>query len=88
MTNPLLGSKIGEIPHSDALAEATIDSLSELMSKDPEGLTRRDRDKIVDYLREQRKNFAIAEAQPKAKKPKAEKVPVSNVSNVSAEDLF
>lgn len=52
----------GEIPQSQALKEAEPDSLSEVMSRDPEGYSRQDRDVIVAELRKQRARIAAAEA--------------------------
>lgn len=80
---------MAEIPQSDVLKEAKTDSLSELFSRDPESLTRANRNQIVLAMREQRTKF---EASEKAeKKPKAQKVssvgPKSTVASTSAEDL-
>jgi len=65
-------STMGEIPQSTALTEASLeDSFTELYSRDPERLTRADRDRIVRGLREQRERLAAAEtsgAKPRAKK--------------------
>lgn len=52
----------GNIPQSSALVEASPDSLSELMSRDPEGYTRQDLDRIITVLREQRVRWQAAEA--------------------------
>lgn len=51
----------GEIPQSSALAEADPFSLSELMSRDPEGYKRQDRDRIIQALRENRARCEAAE---------------------------
>ena len=53
----------GEIPQSAALAEADPDSLSELMSRDPEGYQRQDLDAIIAALRAQRERWQKAEAE-------------------------
>lgn len=50
------------LPTSNALAEASPDSLSELMSRDPEHNSAIDEDKIVLILREQRARYNQAEA--------------------------
>lgn len=56
----------GEIPQSPALEEATIDSLGELMSRDPEGYSEQDLDRVVACMREQRERLAkSAEEGPK-----------------------
>lgn len=69
MSSPLL-------PQSTALSEASAEgpaaSLSELFSRDPEGLLRRDRDQIIAALRTDRVRREAAEAAG-ATKPKAEK---------------
>lgn len=54
--------KEGQIPQSQALVEAQVDSLSELMSRDPEGYTKQDLDRIILVLREQRVRWQAAEA--------------------------
>ncbi len=53
----------GEIPQSQALAEAGVDSLAELMSRDPEGYSRQDLSRVVLALREQRERLAKAEVE-------------------------
>lgn len=75
---------MSEIPQSTALKEASeSDSLAEVMSRDPEGLSRQDRDRIVTALREQRARVAAAEAAgtklPRAAKA-ADKIPLSKVA--------
>ncbi len=77
----------GIIPSSDALAEASPDSLSELLSRDPEGYQQQDRAAIISALRAQRERFEVAEREGK-KLPKASKA--SNLitkSEQSAADL-
>jgi len=76
------------LPQSNALAEATGDSLSELLGRDPETYTAEDRKAIISALREQRKRWEAAEATPKAVKAK----PLSGkaaslISSHSASDL-
>lgn len=51
---------MGQIPQSEALAEAT-ESLTELLSRDPEGYSKRDRARIVEELREMRARWMKAE---------------------------
>lgn len=66
-----------QIPQSQALTEASAEgpaaSLSELFSRDPEGLLRRDRDQIIEALRADRAKREAAVAaglvKPKAAKP-------------------
>ncbi len=83
---------MSDIPQSDALKEATIDSLTEVMSRDPEGLSRQDRDRVVEALRAQRARLASAAASGEGKKSKAPagggpKALLSSVSSAKAEDL-
>lgn len=52
---------IGQIPQSTALAEASPQSLAELMSRDPEGYSRQDRDRIITALRADRARREQAE---------------------------
>lgn len=60
----MTGETTGEIPSSEALAEAgASESLLDLLSKDPFGLQRQDRDKVVAALRAQRVRWEEAEAQ-------------------------
>ncbi len=80
-----------EIPQSDALKEATEgDSLAEVMSRDPEGLSRQDRDRIIEALRAQRARIAAAEAAgikvPRAAKT-ADKIPLSKVAAVPLDEM-
>lgn len=57
------------------LSEANpIISMQEIMSRDPEDLSRADRDAIVRVLRAARFEFAKQEALPKVAKPKLKKL--------------
>lgn len=47
-------SEEGKIPESNALAEADLTGLSELMSRDPEGFSQQDRARIISALRADR----------------------------------
>lgn len=81
----------GEIPQSDALKEASEgDSLAEVMSRDPEGLSRQDRDRIIEALRAQRARIAQAEASgtkvPRAAKA-ADKIPLSKVATKPLDEM-
>jgi hypothetical protein len=64
-------SQIGTIPQSAALAEAQVDSLAELCSRDPEGYQQQDLDRIIAELRAQRERLAKAQAASPQKAPKA-----------------
>lgn len=80
-------SAFGLLPQSDALAEASPDSLSELLSRDPQGWSRVDRDRVVRDLRAQRAKWEAAEAAG-AKAPKAVKVSDRTLTaKRNAEDL-
>jgi len=78
-----------EIPQSSALSEASVDSLAELMSRDPEGYTRQDLSRVVDALRAMRAKWEAAEAAAPSKPrgPKATVSPQSLVSGSKAEEL-
>lgn len=59
---------VGAIPQSSALSEASPDSLTELLSRDPEGYSRQDLDRIIALMREQRSRWeAAAAAAPKGR---------------------
>lgn len=80
-----------EIPQSNALKEASEgDSLAEVMSRDPEGLSRQDRDRIIEALRAQRARIAQAEANgvkiPRATKA-ADKIPLSKVASKPLDEM-
>lgn len=77
------------LPHSDALAEASPDSISYLLTKDPFQLTRKDRDQAVLALRAQRARWAAAEAAGEHSRPKkaASAAARSLTTTANAEDL-
>ena len=52
----------GLLPQSNALAEASPQSLAELFSRDPEGYSQQDRVAIIKNYREQRERWALVEA--------------------------
>lgn len=82
-------SEVGEIPQSQALSEASADSLTELLSRDPFKFSSKDRERIVAALREQRAAWEKAEAE--GAKPKVKKVAEaakSLISKAAADDLF
>jgi len=77
-----------EIPQSSALSEAHGDSLGELFSRDPEGYSQQDLDRVVGALREQRERWVKAEAEAAAKpKGRQAKVAVLATQVANAEDL-
>lgn len=75
---------VGQIPLSNALAEASPESLSALMSHDPEGEKfKAALPRIVEALRGMREKFALAEAQPKERPKAALKAPLVMVAQTS-----
>jgi hypothetical protein len=78
----------GALPQSTALSETETGSLAEAMSRDPEGLSRQDRDRIVEALRAHRQRLQIAEATA-VKAPRAAKisVPLTMKAGQNPEDL-
>ena len=79
-----------EIPQSTALHEAAEgDSLAEVMSRDPEGLSRQDRGRIIEALRAQRARIAQAEAagvKPKTAKS-ADKIALGKVADKPLDEM-
>ena len=73
-----------QLPQSNALAEAQVDSIAEIMGKDPEGFARQDRDRIVAALRQQRIKWLASEG---AAKPRAPKALATLSTSAKAEDL-
>jgi hypothetical protein len=61
----------GELPQSSALSEAKPESLMEVLSRDPMGHSRLDRDRVVAELRERRKGWEAVENAGGHKRPKA-----------------
>lgn len=59
-----------------ALAEAKVDSLNDLFTRDPEGLTDADIERLVDELIAQGARFAAAEAAGGGRKKSAVKPPL------------
>lgn len=79
---------MSEIPQSDALAEATTDSLSVLFSRDPEGLSRQDRDAIIRALRDQRARVEAADkAGPKRSPGAGSKLPLAGSTSKTTDEL-
>lgn len=78
----------GIIPQSNALAEADSSSIAEMLSRDPEGYTRQDRDKIVLIMREQRARWEAADAaEPKRKPSAGPKAQLASSTAAKADDL-
>ncbi|MCK9361752.1 hypothetical protein M0Q28_06050 [Patescibacteria group bacterium] len=77
---------IGQLPQSDALRVAQTDSLGELLSRDPMGFQRLNRDRVVAELRAAREKWEKLEAaggRGKAAKTK----PTVDLSKVKTGDL-
>lgn len=81
----------GIIPHSPALAEADSDSLSALMSEDPEGAKfKAGLPRIVEALRAQRVRWAASEGEKKVRQPRVAGATATSVLKQipqSADDL-
>jgi len=67
---------------SEALAEAKVDSLEELINRTP-NISDAEADRIIEYLRAQREKFATQESTPKPKKVPRTKGPI-----LSADELL
>ena len=65
----------GTIPQSNALAEASPESISDLLSRDPEHYTPDDWTRVIGTYREQRERWAKAEAAGSKSLPKQPKAP-------------
>lgn len=76
----------GALPRSEALTEADPDSLSYLMSKDPEHYSKLDIGRLVEALRAQRIKWQAAEAS-KASAPRTKAAPKATTSAIAAGDL-
>ena len=81
------------LPQSNALAEAGAESISDLMSKDPESYTKQNFERMISLFRVARETWnTVAES---GKKPKAEKLgkgtgllkQVANSAEMTEEDL-
>ena len=62
-----------QLPISNALEEATPDSISDLLNRDPEGLTDADLDRLITELRANRERYEAAEANRPARVSRADK---------------
>jgi hypothetical protein len=67
---------------NEALSEAKIDSLEELINRTP-NISDAEADRIIEYLRAQREKFATQESTPKPKKSPRVKGPI-----LSADELL
>ncbi len=79
---------MNKLPQSTALREAGdgSESLSELMSRDPEGYQRADEDRIIAALRASAERWAALEASGQTKAPTKSKLATS--SNLDLKDLL
>lgn len=89
MSNEIVPAAAGQIPQSDALKEASLDSLSELFSRDPEGYSKQDLAQVVLAMRAQRDRLAQAAEEKPAKAPRGSgpKAVATLQSKVGAGDL-
>lgn len=85
MTTGTSGVAPGQLPQSQVLAEATTDSLSVLLSRDPEGYSSQDLAQVKAALRAQRARWQASEAEKPARQPKASKLALASAAK--AEDL-
>jgi hypothetical protein len=54
------------------MSDSSVDTIAELLARDPFELSKLDIDRIIEYYREARKNFALSgKAAPRAEKPRA-----------------
>lgn len=74
----------GTIPQSPLLASASPESLALLLSRDPEGYSDQDLDKVVEAFRADRRRWEEAEA---GGKPKAKRIASTAAVVSSSEDL-
>lgn len=82
-----------EIPQSSALSEASVESLTELMSRDPEGYKQQDILRIIEAHRAQRKKWEEMEQQAaqgkgeKKEKTRADQPALLKRASGTAEDM-
>lgn len=75
---------VGLLPQSTALLTVTPDTLSELLSRDPEGFTEQDDRRVIEALRAHRERLSKAASEGKSKT----KVAIANPSEAfRIEDL-
>jgi hypothetical protein len=82
MQNQSHSTRQSQNSSNDILAEATTDSLNELMNRAPD-VSDAEADRIIEFLRSQRAKFATLEASPKPKKTPRSKAPL-----LSADDIL
>lgn len=83
-----ISAPAGQIPQSQALTEASEQSLAELFSRDPEGYQRQDRRQLVAALREHRARLEAAEASGTTKRDRTKLSDARKLeSQQSAEEL-
>ncbi len=78
MSNELVAK--AELPLSDALSRVSEDTLSELLSRDPEGYTEQDVSRVIEVYRAHRIRLNAAEATGKSKTKVAMSTPSEIVS--------
>lgn len=88
-----MSTESGEIPQSAALAEASVESLSDLMSRDPEGFSKQDIQRIIEVQRSARAKWEKMEAEEaasgkgKKERTKADTQQLLKKASGNAEDL-
>lgn len=77
------------IPQSSALAEAQVESLGDLMSRDPEGYGQQELSRVIAAMREQRQKWEAAEASgsTKRERTKADTAALLKRAPGAAEDM-
>lgn len=80
---------MAEVIQSQALLEASGDSIAELLSRDPEGYQKQDLDQIIRVMRQQRERWQAAEAASpgRSAKPKTPAKDLLGSTPRSVEDL-
>jgi hypothetical protein len=93
ISEPMGEPKAPELPQSDALKEASEESLSDLMSRDPEGYSSQDIKKIIAINRaarvkwEEMEKLEATTGKKKTEKTKADLTPLLKKASGSAEDM-
>ena len=93
MSEPNVPPQAAELPQSSALKEASEESLSDLMSRDPEGYSSQDIKKIIEINRAARAKWDEMEkleastGKKKVEKTKADLTPLLKKASGSAEDM-
>jgi len=93
ISEPMSEPKTPELPQSDALKEASEESLSDLMSRDPENYSGQDIKKIIAINRaarvkwEEMEKLEAQTGKKKTEKTKADLTPLLKKASGSVEDM-